>query len=314
MANVHGKPGHGAKNQAITVATNRILQQTPNSKTRNTAKTKRTLTATRKILLATFTIFIIAGLITSEWPFAFFSALLSLITWVTAPKQHSRRKDTTDPEKNRITSQLHTSYQNLKKGGEIKNSPFEGNEISWVLGALAEERTAEKLQTRLNDTYTIINDINLINQHGKTNANIDHLVLTQTGAIMVDTKVWARPLEFSTRNGDTWLGKDTNPKTWFSVSTCLYEASQLPTTPRAIIFSVAGKAGKALDTRSEPVQITHYLEKYDHTSDLKPCKIPVFFTSQTNLIGTIKWVERSEIPKAQTLTAEELSQAKNIRF
>lgn len=313
MANVHGKPGHGAKTQAITAATNRILQHT-SSKARNTEKTKRTLTATRKILLATFTIFIIAGLIASEWPFAFFSALLALITWVTVPKQHSRQENTTDSEKDRIESQLHTSYQKLRKGGEIKNSPFEGNEISWVLGALAEERTAEKLQTRLNDTYTIINDINLINQHGKTNANIDHLVLTQTGTIMVDTKVWARPLEFSTRNGDIWLDKNANPKAWAAVSTCLYEASQLPTPPRAIIFSVAGKAGKALDTRSEPVQVTHYLEKYDNTTDLKPCKIPVFFTSQTNLIDTIKRVERSKIPKAQTLTAEELSQAKNIKF
>lgn len=314
MANVHGKPGHGAKTQAITAATNRILQQTASNKAHNATSVKRNFTPTRKTFLAVFTIFFIVGIITSEWPFAFFSALLALITWATTPKQHSRRENTTDSEKDRITSQLHTSYQKLKKGEEIENSPFEGNEISWVLGALAEERTAEKLQTRLNDTYTIINDINLINQHGKTNANIDHLVLTQTGAIMVDTKVWARPLEFSTRNSDTWLDKDANPKTWPSVSTCLYEASQLPTTPRAIIFSVAGKAGKALDTRSEPVQITHYLEKYDHTSDLKPCKIPVFFTSQTNLIGTIKWVERSEIPKAQTLTAEELSQAKNIRF
>lgn len=315
MADVYGKAGHGAMVQAVESAANRLSFQNPNTNSPDSQSGSKSIGTLRKILLGIFGFFGFIGITSSAWVFMGFNLFIVFLIWATAPVDN---KNTPSVQGNMVNDEIRAdmfkAYQTLRDGGEVKDSPFQGDEISWALGGLAEERTSKRLQEGLNDSYDIIDDIAILNNRGQVNANIDHLVLSNNGAIMLDTKVWKTPLVFSGNNGQRWLDKERNPKTWSAVSTCLYEASQLPVPPRAIVFVVAGKAGRELEKYATPVQVTKYFERYED-SGLKECvAVPVFFTSQFKVVESVRWVEKSVEPAWSVLGVDGYKKTGNLRF
>lgn len=308
MANVYGSAGHGAMTQAVNSATRRISSQISTS---HKEKQTRVLDPVRKFIFAALCMFVLIGLISKTWVFVAFSGALALMLWFSSPKKPLKAPEKMDET---VRARVLGEYQKLREGGEVKDSPFQGDEISWALGALAEERTAEKLRFGLNKVFDVIHDIEIFDSRQRVSANIDHLVLSDQGSTMIDTKVWRNPLAFTTTSGDCWLSKEQNPRTWPAVSTCLYEAFQLPVMPRAIIFAVAGQAGRNLEEQGDfPMQVTKFFERYGDAA-LKPCPVPVLFVPQSQVAEAVKWVERSLPSSGVPLTVASYELARNLRF
>lgn len=300
--------------QAVESATNRLSSQASNTNLSRSSGGTKTIGTLRKILLGIFGFFAFIGITSSEWVFVGFSLFVMFLIWATAPVGDKNTSTTqNNVSSSKIRANMFRAYQTLRDGGEINNSPFQGDEISWALGGLAEERTSKKLQEGLSNTYDIIDDIVILNNRGQVTANIDHLVLTNKGTIVIDTKVWAKPLVFTQKDGNTWLEKSTNPPAWSSVSTCLYEASFLPETPKAIVFAVGGKAGRDLEKYASPIQITHYYERFDDTGNLQPCTTTtVLFVAQSKIVDTIK--DLNNFPGTTTFSVEDYYALENLQF
>lgn len=299
--------------QAVESATNRLSSQTT-GKVPRTQEGRKSISTLRKILLGIFGFFAFIGITSSEWVFVGFSLFVMFLIWAIAPVGN---KNTSTSQNNvassKIRADMFRAYQTLRDGGEINNSPFQGDEISWALGGLAEERTSKKLQEGLSNAYDIIDDIAILNTRGQVNANIDHLVLANKGSVMVDTKVWAKTLVFTQKDGNTWLEKSSNPAAWSSVSTCLYEASFLPETPKAIVFAVGGKAGRDLEKYASPIRITHYYERFDDTGNLQPCTTTtVLFVAQSKIVDTIK--DLNNLSGMTTFSVEDYYSLENLQF
>lgn len=312
MANVYGKAGHGAMVQAVESATKRLSPGSGKTKPVYGLSKEKDYSGVRKFFLILFVLFTFIGIVSQDWGFAIFNGFITFLTWATTPNKPITYRKPLNPADSTTRDDMYRAYDKLRAGGEMKNSPFRGDEISWALGALAEERTAKKLAHGLGNTYTIINDIALIDRNTVT-ANIDHLVLTNKGTIMVDTKVWAKPLLFTQKDSNTWLEKHTNPPAWSSVSTCLYEASFLPEAPKAIVFAVGGKAGRDLEKYSSPVRITHYYERFDDAGNLQPCApTTVLFVAQSRIVDTIK--ELDTLPGTTTFSIADYLALENLNF
>lgn len=326
MIRTYGRAGYGARQQTINAAMQRLAPR--NTKRKSRTVSEPVLSAKRKLALL--------GLIASGFAAIWFElgGLWTWICWIaafavflSAPKREvplsmAPRRDNSGSDNNdsdaydpHTTRQmLEDAYDVLRRGGSIADSPFEGDEIRWALGGIAEEHTAWLLRQHLEDRFTVINDIELVNERGKVTANIDHLVLARRGAIMVDTKAWADPLEFTTRGKDCWLEKDSNRVAWSAVSTCLYEAHLLPSQPRAIIFAVGGKAGRAPELERGTVRVTKYYERFGDNDRLRNCDIPVYFVAQSQIATAVWGVDNSGIPTHSGLSLNTCRQARNVRW
>ena len=313
MADVHGKAGYGAMVQAVESATKRLSPDSGKTKPVYGLSKEKDYSGIRKFFLILFGLFAFIGIVSQDWGFVIFNGFITFLIWATTPNKPITYHKPINPADSTTRDDMYRAYDKLRAGGEIKNSPFRGDEISWALGGLAEERTAKKLEHGLDSTCTVINDITLFDR-GTVTANIDHLVLTSKGTIMIDTKVWAKPLTFTQKDDkSTWLEKSTNPIAWSSVSTCLYEASFLPEPPKAIIFAVGGKAGKDLEKYSSPVQITHYYERFDDTGNLQPCNpVTVVFVAQSKIVNTIR--ELDTLPGTTTFSVGDYFALENLNF
>lgn len=313
MANVHGKAGHGAMIQAVESATKRLSPGSEKTKPVYGLSKEKDYSGARKLFLILFGLFTFIGIVSQDWGFVVFNGFITFLIWATTPNKPITYHKPIDPVDNTTRDEMYRAYDKLRAGGEIKNSPFRGDEISWALGGLAEERTSKKLAHGLGNKYDIINDIELLDRNIVT-ANIDHLVLTGKGTFMIDTKVWEKPLIFTKKeDNSTWLEKSTNPIAWSSVSTCLYEASFLPEPPKAIIFAVGGKAGRDLEKYSSPVHVTHYYERFDEVGNLQPCgSATVIFVAQSKLVDTVKELDR--LPGTPNLSIENYRTLENLRF
>lgn len=325
MIQTYGRAGHGARQQTIEAAMQRLAPR--NTKRKSRTVSEPVLSTKRKLMLL--------GLVMLGFAAIWFE-LGSLWTWIcwiaafavflAAPKREvplsmapQRNGDSGGSGNSNIDSDttrqmLEDAYDALRRGGAVADSPFEGDEIGWALGGIAEERTARLLRQHLEDRFTVINDIELVNERGKVTANIDHLVLARRGAIMVDTKAWADPLEFTMRGKDCWLEKDSNRVAWSAVSTCLYEAHLLPSPPRAIIFAVGGKAGRAPELEHGTVRVTKYYERFGDNDRLRNCDIPVYFVAQSKIPTAVWGVDNSGIPVRSGLSLRTCQQARNIRW
>lgn len=309
MIQTYGRAGYGARQQTINAAMQRLA---PRSAPRNT--TTRKVSSVRKLLIAALLVFGYALAYTSlNLTVTFLVWGCAVVVYCAAPKVLvAPQSGGADPQATR--AMLEDAYDVLRRGGSVADSPFEGDEIRWALGGIAEERTARLLRQHLEDRFTVINDIELFNERGKVTANIDHLVLARRGAIMVDTKAWADPLEFTMCGKDCWLEKESNRVAWSAVSTCVYEAHLLPSPPRAIIFAVGGKAGRAPELERGTVRVTKYYERFDDSDVLKTCPIPVYFVAQSKIPTAVWGVDNSGIPVRSGLSLRTCQQARNIRW
>lgn len=188
----------------------------------------------------------------------------------------------------------------LATGATPDLEEFTHQERAWLIGAAGEITTAANLN---NTNGAVINDITIKDHNGNQKANIDHIYATNKGTIMVDTKVWAQLPKFVTNGTDTHI--PTNTPHWEAVSTCLWEAHQLNTTPRAIVFAIGGNAETQFE--SNVINITHAVNKFAPEAGLYPTEIPVFFCPQSKVALVVDTIDAHLAPGAvvdpATLTA-----------
>jgi len=201
---------------------------------------------------------------------------------------------------------------------DIKAAGFTGPEVPIVLGALGEVRTskilAETLPRALGSDVTIINGIDILDNTGRERADIDHLVLTDRGHVTVDSKVWSDAPKFASSAQGYRL--DTAGKHWQIISTCLWEASQLPAPPAAILIAVSGKAlrdqqmTRLMAKHHGMIPITTYTDRYKHTT--ARCPVPVYIVEQKNLANTVATVLGHATTRTPALTVQMLQRTKQL--
>lgn len=188
----------------------------------------------------------------------------------------------------------------LATGATPNLEKFTHQERAWLIGAAGEITTATNLNTT---NGAVIHDITIKDHNGNQKANIDHLYTTNKGTIMVDTKVWAQLPQFVTTDNTTHI-PTTSPH-WESVSTCLWEAHQLDTTPRAIVFAIGGHAETQFGATI--INITHAVNKFAPEAGLYPTETPVFFCPQSKVALVVDTIDAHLAPGAvvdpATLTA-----------
>lgn len=191
-----------------------------------------------------------------------------------------------DPRK-----EVAAAWEKVKSGMDVKEAGFASDEVRIVLGALGEVRTSSKLATGLTMASslrwaTIINGLAIASRSG-TSADIDHLVLTDKGHVTVDSKVWGKAPDLvrDSRGGGYMLTK--NGPFWETISTCIYEAEQLPAPPAAILVAVSGSASRspsftaALAANDGMIPITSYIDRF--TEDMSRPSIPVYLVAQRDV-------------------------------
>lgn len=208
-----------------------------------------------------------------------------------AQRAHKRRK---------VTTTLYPSLRQDKKWVDkdelqdqmchLKNyMDSTGNVPDWVnkdvagferiFGAACEVSTARSLSTV--PGATVFNDIVLRN-HGKVSANIDHLVYRNGAVVMADAKWWSQaPTFVSDRAGGVMVAENSPHKR--AVSTCVYEASFLPAPPRAIVFSVRGKAARELQSPKAVERFCKFVPYEDGSQGVEEAPCPVIFVANNHV-------------------------------
>lgn len=190
-------------------------------------------------------------------------------------------------EVNKIRSLVEIDFDKVVETGNVAGTLFEGPDQMWAKGAAGEVHTSRLLQQGLDDTYTVWDDL-MIYKGDMTVANIDHLVTNERGGIMVDTKVWNQKLEFATTSLGTVIPKESFAAG--AVSTCIFEASSLPGTPRAIVFAVGGSSAKQIPNGVKGVDF--YYDRFDNDGAALRAPMPVVFVPQSAIAETIKTLDR----------------------
>lgn len=135
---------------------------------------------------------------------------------------------------------LERTWAKVAESGDISSGDFSAQEMPMVLGGLGEIYVAGRLNEGVADDATVIHGLEIRKVTGKTSADIDHLVLDRRGAVMVDAKVWGKdPGITAAPDGSGAMLHQSSPYA-HTISTCLYEASQLPVAPAAILLTIAG--------------------------------------------------------------------------
>lgn len=157
-------------------------------------------------------------------------------------------------------------------------------------GAACEVSTAKALAGL--PQCQLVNDIAIRRPNGHVTANIDHLACFTDGTyVMVDSKFWSQPPVFEHGPVAGMRVSPTGPHAK-SVATCVYEASFLPQTPRAIVFAVRGKAASSL---RDPVAVHTYLETdYNGFTQEKRVPCPVIFVASDKIAGVVADLARGQ--------------------
>lgn len=135
-----------------------------------------------------------------------------------------------------VTVRMHGLHK-----ARIGRSRYTGPAQRWAIGAAAEVKVGERLN-RLGKGYEVAHDVLVRRASGATAANIDHLVRTPNGAlVLIDTKCWAGQL--ASKDG-RFMRADTGtfggPR-GVAVDTLRWLADQLSREPDAIVVVVEGR-------------------------------------------------------------------------
>lgn len=295
MAKMYGSAAGGAVKQALDSATARLAPPEPPRQYRDELTNPNAVTPSPNgwvfIVLMTWVAFFSVKDGQPLFVSVALFATIPVIYWFSV-KEH-RRETTRIPidyaeshpeyaqQLEAVKQRVHDDFQKVLDTGKTKGTVFEGGDQSWASGAAGEIHTSWLLQDGLDDTFEVWEDLE-INKNGRTTANIDHLVSTARGSILIDTKVWNRKPEFV----QTDLGVIIPKQNFASgaVSTCIYEASLLPGPVRAIVFAVRGAAASKL---KQPVQVHLYHERFDSSNAAHACPMPVLFIDQAQIAPTI---------------------------
>lgn len=313
MANMYGHAGRGAVEEAIESAVRRSSPRKP---------AKATQSGFSKVLEAVtafFAIFSFFSLITGEFTSFFITTTVAIVFYIINSQKFSQKKKQKeiDSEYNdiidNIRAQVVNDYEQYRSGNRLLDQTgFTDQEKRWIEGAIGEEKTSLYLKNGLDNRFTVIDDIKVKNKGGQASANIDHLVLSEDGMIMVDTKVWNAQLPFvHDDNGRSYIPRSSYY--WSSVSTCMYEQSQLPTRVRAIIFAIDGKSKNYLPQQGE--YVTHYFNKYPKTGqdEIEQTTIPVFFVKQEDISLAVENLDK-KLGRGDLSTVEQLQGLSWISF
>lgn len=156
-----------------------------------------------------------------------------------------------------------------------------------IFGAACEVTTSRDIAS-LNQGE-VYNDIVLRGRDGSVSANIDHLLVLGSTAIMLDSKWWSAAPEFTNDRRGRRVVSAYGPHAR-AVSTCVYEASFLPRAPHAIVFCVRGKAARELG-RPQVVQSYNKFVPFEDTPQgvfTTPC--PVIFVPHDQLKDVVNAV------------------------
>lgn len=219
---------------------------------------------------------------------------------VAADKAHVQRAQ----KRRKVTKTLYPSLRQDKKWVDkdelqdqmrhLKNyMNSTGNVPDWVnkdvagfekiFGAACEVSTARSLSTI--PGATVINDIILRGKNGEVSANIDHLAYRDGAVAMADAKWWSQvPTFVSDRAGGVMVAENSPHKR--AVSTCVYEASFLPAAPKAIVFSVRGKAARELQSPKVVERFHRFVPYEDESQGVEVAPCPVVFVA-SNRVGEV---------------------------
>lgn len=165
---------------------------------------------------------------------------------------------------------VHDDFRKVLNGEQV-SAYFHGEEIPWIIGALGEVRTA-RILSDLDYPGEAIHDIE-ITDNARTVANIDHLICSDRGIIVIDTKIWSQLPHVV--NGEV-LRDSPNADT---ISTIAYESSFLPEMPAAIVVAVGGKSKHQIPVTG--IAISHYPERFNDSTVRAAC--PIILMSQDML-------------------------------
>ena len=158
-----------------------------------------------------------------------------------------------------------------------------------IFGAACEVTTARAVAAlNLGDVF---NDVVLRNSDGSVSANIDHLLSLGTSAIMLDSKWWSTPPRFVTDRQGRRMVSATGPHER-AVSTCVYEASFLPRTPRAIIFCIRGKAAREMGAPQVVDSFNKFVPYEKKLQGVLATPCPVIFVPSDQLGDVVSAVAR----------------------
>lgn len=158
-----------------------------------------------------------------------------------------------------------------------------------IFGAACEVTTARDLASL--NRGEVYNDIVLRNSDGSVSANIDHLLVIGSTAIMLDSKWWSVAPEFVTDQKGRNMVSAHGPHAR-AVSTCIYEASFLPHTPRAIVFCVRGKAASEMGRPQVVDSYNEFVPFEDSSRGVKSTPCPVIFAPSGQIKKVVEAVAR----------------------
>lgn len=152
------------------------------------------------------------------------------------------------------------------RGGDLSQLP--SSLSTWARGALSEESIG-RLLARLGPGYRVEHDLPVRSATGRMQANVDHLVRTPSGAlVLIDTKRWAGQVELGP-DGRLRSERDRDPEgpRGRALETLQWLCEQLRPRPDLVIIAVHGRGTVARgrisvrpgrgDRRARPVVVVH---------------------------------------------------------
>lgn len=267
MARSYGRPGHGAFEKVLEL---------------RTPPTVKTETTTWKISWGVLS-FVTGVVLLIAYAFGLSIAPALGVALLAGSAVSIKLVTRPTGEMDTIRQRVRAEIDYLEHGGDVNETRLEGEQISWALGGIAEKRTARFLEGGLSDVFEVVHDIT-VKRSGRVSANIDHLVLSPSCLIHIDTKLW-KTAPGLVQDGNRVYIPYGNAH-WKSVSTCIYEASFLPTPPHALVFALAGTAGRQY--RGQVSEVTHYVQNFgEQHGQLRQVPFPVYFVSQHDIVPVV---------------------------
>ncbi|WP_081099539.1 nuclease-related domain-containing protein [Corynebacterium glutamicum] len=242
-----------------------------------------------------------AGLVVGVAGFVNLSIIVAVLVWAVftwihdGPDMKKVRFTTGPVKKERIREELTKEVEAIRRGVDIGDTTFSYGEGMLVRGVLGEEQAAKELEKLSVDT-DVIHGLEIF-ENGHLKTDIDHLVLSLKGTVMVESVVWREtpvykhliddPEYLEGPNNwreDTWYTEPNSPN-WEIISQVITKSRYLPTALDAIIISVTGTATEAeFGTRlMGPRRMTHYIDDNTFLGPF-PCPLPVYVVDQRDLV------------------------------
>lgn len=190
---------------------------------------------------------------------------------------------------------LEHSWRGVVDRAELTGDDFSGPEVPMILGGIGEIMVANHLEHNPAPTTTaIIHGLQIKGFTGKTSADIDHLILDKRGAVMVDAKVWGQDPKI-TKAPDR-SGYMLSPQSSYvhTISTCLYEAEQLPGQPAAILLAISGSGMNKSQLSFEDFEDGRIPITWAHPrhsdQDAAPVSVPTYLVDADDIAAHVEAV------------------------